>query len=204
MTKKCTHTDGWQQARVRATVTQRRLAIERRERYNRVPQLCERCKVSIPFDKRRNKYCSQSCAAVVNNAGKNRHTGLPSVARLCVCGNTLSWRNGVYCSRQCYLSCRRKIFDDAIKAGQSSDATLRRYLLRNREHRCEICRLTEWQNKPIPLDVDHRDGNPKNNADDNLRLLCKNCHAQTPTYGAKNKGNGRQKRREFYQQHGYN
>ena len=31
----------------------------------------------------------------------------------------------------------------------------------------------------------------RNNKLENLRLLCPNCHAQTPTYKAKNKGNGR-------------
>jgi len=29
-----------------------------------------------------------------------------------------------------------------------------------------------------------------------MRLLCPNCHAQTPTYKSKNRGNGRAYRRE--------
>ena len=32
------------------------------------------------------------------------------------------------------------------------------------------------------LEIDHTDGNPKNNAKENLKVLCPNCHALTPTY----------------------
>ncbi len=42
--------------------------------------------------------------------------------------------------------------------------------------------------KPIPLQIDHIDGNSDNNTEDNFRLLCPNCHAQTPTYSGKNAG----------------
>jgi len=36
--------------------------------------------------------------------------------------------------------------------------------------------------------MDHIDGNTENNAKENLRLLCCNCHALTPTYKGKNIG----------------
>jgi len=41
--------------------------------------------------------------------------------------------------------------------------------------------------QPIPLELDHIDGNHQNNALDNLRLLCPNCHSLTPTFRGKNK-----------------
>jgi predicted HNH restriction endonuclease len=44
--------------------------------------------------------------------------------------------------------------------------------------------------------LEHIDGNAYNNSESNLSLLCPNCHSQTPTYKAKNKGNGRVERRE--------
>lgn len=52
---------------------------------------------------------------------------------------------------------------------------------------CSSCNLTTWMNLPIPLELDHIDGDNKNNSLDNLRLLCPNCHAFTPTYRGKNK-----------------
>jgi hypothetical protein len=52
---------------------------------------------------------------------------------------------------------------------------------------CSCCERTEWLGKLIPLELDHIDGNNKDNSLSNLRLLCPNCHAQTPTYRGKNK-----------------
>lgn len=54
--------------------------------------------------------------------------------------------------------------------------------------RCEICSNTSWMGQPIPLEIDHIDGNPENSARENFRLVCPNCHAQTPTYRGRNIG----------------
>jgi 5-methylcytosine-specific restriction endonuclease McrA len=48
------------------------------------------------------------------------------------------------------------------------------------------------------LELEHKDGNSDNNIEDNLELLCPNCHSQSPTYKAKNVGNGRHYRRQLY------
>lgn len=53
------------------------------------------------------------------------------------------------------------------------------------EHKCSMCGKTKWLNKPIPLELDHIDGNNKNNFLSNLRMLCPNCHAFTPNYRGK-------------------
>ena len=50
------------------------------------------------------------------------------------------------------------------------------------EARCSCCRNSHWLGGAIPLELDHIDGCPTNNRFDNLRLLCPNCHALTPTY----------------------
>ena len=49
-----------------------------------------------------------------------------------------------------------------------------------KEHRCEGCDNTTWNGRPVPLELHHVDFNRFNNALDNLRLLCPNCHAQQP------------------------
>lgn len=57
-----------------------------------------------------------------------------------------------------------------------------------RERRCERCGLVEWQGCPIPIEVDHANGISNDHRRENLRLLCPNCHALTPTWrGRKNK-----------------
>jgi hypothetical protein len=52
---------------------------------------------------------------------------------------------------------------------------------------CEICKISEWFNKPISFELHHIDGNRHNHLLDNLKLLCPNCHSQTDTFRAKNK-----------------
>jgi hypothetical protein len=56
-----------------------------------------------------------------------------------------------------------------------------------KEHCCESCGLREWLGKPIPLELDHIDGDHTNNALKNIRVLCCNCHAQTDNWRGKKK-----------------
>jgi hypothetical protein len=57
-----------------------------------------------------------------------------------------------------------------------------------KDHRCEQCGGTTWQGQPIPLQLDHINGDRTDNRLENLRLLCPNCHAQTDTYCGRNIG----------------
>jgi hypothetical protein len=50
------------------------------------------------------------------------------------------------------------------------------------EKKCYNCNNTIWLGKPIPLELEHRNGDKFDNRKENLTLLCPNCHAFTPTY----------------------
>ena len=56
---------------------------------------------------------------------------------------------------------------------------------------CEFCGCDEWMGNPIPLELDHINGDRSDNRLENLRVLCPNCHALTPTYRGRNIGKRR-------------
>jgi transposase-like protein len=51
---------------------------------------------------------------------------------------------------------------------------------------CEVCGLSEWQGRPLVLQLHHRNGNGLDNRFENLALLCANCHSQTENWGGRN------------------
>lgn len=65
----------------------------------------------------------------------------------------------------------------------SSDKLKKRLFRENlKEHKCEICGLSEWNGKELSLELHHINGNPTDNRIENLQILCPNCHSQTDTY----------------------
>jgi Zn finger protein HypA/HybF involved in hydrogenase expression len=77
-----------------------------------------------------------------------------------------------------------------VRGAPITTAQLRRRLIEEGvlEARCSRCGLSEWQGQPIPLELDHINGDRRDNRLVNLRLLCPNCHALTDTYCGRNIG----------------
>lgn len=66
--------------------------------------------------------------------------------------------------------------------------TLKRRLIESglKEDKCELCGCSsEWNGKPLILQLDHINGNHSDNRLENLRIVCPNCHSQTETFSNK-------------------
>jgi len=74
------------------------------------------------------------------------------------------------------------------KSNYTSSKDLKRRLFKAglKEKRCEHCSNTQWMGKDVPLQLDHINGIRSDNRIENLRVLCPNCHALTPTWGGRN------------------
>ena len=85
---------------------------------------------------------------------------------------------------------KKKTEDYLVKGSIISSFKLKNRLLDEgyKEHSCEnpLCQLTEWNGKPIPLELHHINGDNTDNRLENLQLLCPNCHAQTDSFGGRN------------------
>lgn len=66
-------------------------------------------------------------------------------------------------------------------------------LIQERGHQCQKCLLTTWLENPITLELEHVDGNNRNNVKSNLLLLCPNCHSYTDTWRGRNINSGKVK-----------
>jgi DNA-binding transcriptional ArsR family regulator len=55
-----------------------------------------------------------------------------------------------------------------------------------KQNRCEQCGISEWNGRPLSVQLHHKNGDGLDNRIGNLEFLCGNCHSQTDTYGGRN------------------
>ncbi|MBU1046054.1 HNH endonuclease [Patescibacteria group bacterium] len=120
------------------------------------------------------------------------------------CGKETPRPGYKYCSNKCqqefqYQSYIKKWKNGKIKGLNSLglvSSYIKKYLHRKFENKCCLCGWSKINPKTgeVPLIADHIDGNWRNNAESNLRLICPNCDSLTPTYAGLNRGNGRKDR----------
>jgi hypothetical protein len=148
------------------------------------------------------KYCSQSCAAKINGSKYPKRVGNDRIIECINCGKALKNKYSKYCSFECNIEHKKHILYERVKNVDEnlSHRQYKKYLISMYGEKCMICGWCEKNERSgkIPIELEHIDGNSKNNSLENLKLLCPNCHSLTPTYKALNVGNGRHSRMERY------
>lgn len=83
---------------------------------------------------------------------------------------------------------KKKLEDVFLGKQHLVTSALRLRLIREgyKEAKCEECGISEWNKRPISLELDHISGDRTDNSLENLRILCPNCHSQTSTFRGKN------------------
>lgn len=152
-------------------------------------------------------FCNSSCAAKFNNRKRTIKKDKNPPLFCGYCGKELKGRAQKFCDTKCQQEYHYKQYiekwlngeEDGMCGQYGISKRIRRYLLEKHEYKCEVCGWGEVNQHTgtIPLEVHHIDGDYTNNCEDNLQLLCPNCHSLTETYKSHNKS-GRSGRKKYY------
>lgn len=205
----------------------RTYGIKRTDFYNSyVIKTCKQCgtefTVSKGSDRKHNhRFCSQSCSATYNN-NRRIHTdktkikiskslgGSGKLTTYCLnCNTLLSRKNSKYCNHKCQTEHKRKEIINKWLAGELTGMVdggslqllkaVRDWVFERAKHKCEECGnqdINPYTGNSI-LQIDHIDGDASNTIPPNLKVLCPNCHAKTPTYKAHNRKSARNQYRKI-------
>ena len=165
---------------------------------------CITCKKEIEVDKRASELLCK-CNDCKKTYKKKIKTN-KSIRKCSICKKNISlYNNKSGLCFDCFTKKRKeeyynnyiKRWKDGLENGLRGKITIshliRKYLFEKYNNKCSECgwnEINKYTNN-IPLEVEHEDGDYKNNKEENLKLLCPNCHSLTKTYKGANKGNGR-------------
>lgn len=172
--------------------------------------LCKNCGEPIPTyavvdGKKRNlhtrKYCLK-CVPFGSNGCSVFGRQKRDYGKCLNCGNPLKKSNKKFCSVKCEHDYPYKEYIRKWKNGEVSGTIgkawidvsgyVKRYIFEKFDFKCSKCGWSERNpyTNTLPLEIEHIDGDATNNCEENLTLLCHNCHSLTKTYRGANKGNG--------------
>lgn len=122
---------------------------------------------------------SQSMAQACSKLGINHNTFIKHAKRL---GCYVPNRSGRGIKKSMPVTPLKDILQGLYPYYQSYKLLKRLIKEGVKEHKCEVCNNIHWNNKLIPIELHHINGNRFDHCLKNLQILCPNCHAQTNNY----------------------
>lgn len=163
--------------------------------FSKICKFCEQSFIIKTYSEIPKEFCSHSCSASFNNPKRKKYI------KCTVCQKQYNSKNSKskFCSKECNHSYLKTQKLNDFNNGKCSSKSAKKILI---ELHGNICLDPEcawdFKKRQVNVELEHIDGNSSNNNPSNLTLLCPSCHSLTPTYKAKNKGNGRAKRLQRY------
>lgn len=170
--------------------------------------ICEKCGKEFPSsvvidgitrNLKSRKHCLDCVPFGSTNGGRKILT--PERINKCLyCGKPLSLKQRSFCSFKCHRDYDYKQYILQWKNGEVSGTKgeafidvsnyVKRYLFEKYNSKCARCGWSQVNpyTNTIPLEVEHIDGDALNNKEENLIILCPNCHSLTKTYRGANRG----------------
>lgn len=172
--------------------------------YEQNPKNCPTCQSILPYEKRRSKFCNHVCAGLFCNKSLTGNSKHQKICIVCSTPYVSYMKNSKYCGRICekLYAFNKKIeaWKNGLEKGYigktfSVAKWLRRYLFQKYNNKCCKCNWSEVNpiTNNIPLEVNHIDGDASNCKEENLELLCPNCHSLTSNFRSLNRNSKRQR-----------
>lgn len=187
-----------------------------RKKYYENPAYCKNCGKVIelrdgetPSVTKQRVFCSSECYSEFQSQ-KMKNNKIRKRKTLCClnCGKELKKYQSKFCDSKCkhdyqykeYVNRWKSGLVDGLRGEYQLSLHIQRYIKEKFDNKCCEC---GWNKvNPItghsPLEIHHIDGDYKNNSEDNLILLCPNCHSLTNTYKNILSHEGRQGRSKYY------
>lgn len=186
------------------------------KKYYENPNYCKYCGEIIELRgneltsiTKQRKFCSKECQSQYQKEYMQGNQLRKKYREPCYClncGKELSNKRK-YCDSKCknehkykeYIKRWKQGLETGLRGKYQLSHYIERYIKEKYNNECCICgwhEINPYTGK-IPLEIHHDDGDYTNNTEDNLKLLCPNCHSLTSTY--KNAGNhdGRKERSKY-------
>jgi hypothetical protein len=152
---------------------------------------CEKCNAVIKILYGSGRFCSKHCAysyaSLYNREETNKKIsaalkGKSTRGRISEAGFA-RLREGARLSQE------KKKAAALLKPFKSMSLSMRREILfEDQGGKCAICNNPPlWMDAPLSLHYDHINGVNSDNRKVNSRLICPNCHSQTPSYCGRNR-----------------